>query len=530
MMLTNGLNRSTVRYPDDTTAHALFEAQAARTPDSTAVVCGDERFTYRELDERANRVAHAIRAMYAKLAGRPFSADTLVGLCMSRRADLITGMLAILKAGGAFVPLDPAYPERRLKYMMDDAGAPIVVSEHGCLEQLLFLNRGEYGVISIDGGWPAIQRHSAKIPAPLSSARSLAYLMYTSGSTGRPKGALIEHRGMVNCVLNEARVRGFGPQSRCLQSSSIAFDAAVLEIWPALLSGSELHLVQEDVRRDSIELIRYMSDRGITHAFFTPALLRALPRADLPSLRSLVVAGDVCDADTMGYWSRGRALYNAYGPTETTVAATMCQYGEGKLATEIGGPIANVALYVLDQYRNPTPVGVPGELYIGGDGVTRGYHNWPELTAERFLENPFATDEDRAQRRNLRMYRTGDRVRWLSNGSLEFLGRVDCQVKIRGFRIEPGEIEAALAAHPEVRSCAVMPYGDGADRRLAAYFVPVAGAAVTADSITAHLRLTLPEYMIPSAFVELEALPLSPSGKVDRNALPAPRQAAAGGI
>jgi amino acid adenylation domain-containing protein/thioester reductase-like protein len=515
-------NRTEAPFPENETLYHLFEEQVERTPNITSVVCGGELLTYRELNERANHLAQAIRAHYRTLHGEEILPDIPIGICMNRGVGMIVAMMGILKAGCAYVPLDPTYPTDRLRYMLDDARAPIVVTERMLLEKLLFLNETDYGVISLDSGWDFIARFPGKNPPPISGPGNLAYCIYTSGSTGRPKGVLISHRNAVNFIFNEIRSRAIKAGDHVLEFASINFDAAVADIYITLLSGATLHIAHDEIRREPEELFRYLKDNAITGTALTPAVLHGMPKEELPSLKALVVAGDVCSSEDMLFWSRGRVLINGYGPTECTVGTTETVFDEKCLHNEIGHPIANAKVYVLDHLMQPVPPGVPGELHIGGEGVGKGYLNNKKLTDERFVPNPFVTAEEKKRGKNLRLYKSGDRVRWLKSGSLEFLGRVDFQVKIRGFRIEPGEIEAVLSSHGVIKECAVVPYDDGLEKKLAAYFVALPGSSPSIGDLRTHLREQLPDYMIPSVFVSMEHLPLSPSGKINRHALPLP--------
>lgn len=515
-------NSTEVPFPDNTTLYQLFEEKVEQNPDGIAVVCREESLTYRELNQKANSLARAIRAHYRALQGSEILPDTPIGLCMGRSVGMIVAMMGIFKAGCAYLPLDPDYPTDRLRFMMDDAVAPLIITEQSFLEKLLFLNELDYGVISLDGGWEFISRFPDTNLEPVSGPDNLAYIIYTSGSTGKPKGVMIGHRNAVNFSCNEIAVRDISFSSRILAFSSINFDAAVADICPALLGGAALHIIHDEIRKDPDALFEYCLNQRITGSVITPAVLHALPKQKLPEMTSMVIGGDVCDREDVRFWCQGRKLINGYGPTECTVCATELLFNENSLSNDIGRPIANVTAYILDSSMHPVPVGVAGELYIGGAGVGRGYLNRKELTAERFVNNPFTTPEERNHGRNLRIYRTGDRVRWMQSGSIEFLGRVDFQVKIRGFRIEPGEIEAVLAQHADIRECVVSAYDEGDEKRLAAYFVPVPGRSRALPELRSHLRQQLPDYMVPAVFIQLDKLPLSPSLKVDRHALPLP--------
>jgi len=515
-------NNSDVSFNEDVTLQQLFEEQVEKTPDNIAVVYKDETITYRELNEKANRLGHAIRGHYHTIYKEDILPDTPIGICMDRGVGIIVAIMGILKAGCAYLPIDPTYPADRLRFMMDDALAPLVVTEVVNLDKLLFLNEADYGIISLDGGWGVISKYSDKNPALINNSRNLAYIIYTSGSTGRPKGAMIEHRSVINYAFFAKKNRHISPDSHVLQFSSINFDMSVGDIFPALLSGATLYITHYDLRMDPEALFSYMKEQSISEVFLTPAVLNGMPKEDLPSLKSIYTGGEISDRETLNFWSKGKALFNVYGPTECTVISNGCNYNEQRLSTEIGGPNDNMKVYVLDKYLNPVPVGVPGELCIGGIGVSRGYLNRPELTEESFINNPFNTQQEKDSSKNLRLYKSGDRVRWLNNGSVDFLGRVDFQVKIRGFRVEPGEIEAVLSSHGEIKECVVVPYDEGTEKRLVAYYVPKPDTTPAITDLKAHLSEFLPYFMIPGVFMELAEMPMSPNNKIERKKLPPP--------
>ncbi|HET7462343.1 MAG TPA: amino acid adenylation domain-containing protein, partial [Longimicrobium sp.] len=436
-------------------------------------------------------------------------------ICLERGPEMVVALLAVLKAGGAYLPLDPDYPRERLRWMLDD-GAPA-----------LLLTGGPLAARFADAGVPLLDLASAAPawarapdgdperdgPRP----QHLAYLIYTSGSTGRPKGVMIQHRNLCSLVAAQTRSFPLEPGSRVLQFASFSFDGCTFEVFLALARGASLHLSEHPGALAGDDLARLAGRDGVTHAIVPPAVLAALPEGEqLASIHTLVMAGEAPGTELMTRWARGRRLLNGYGPTETTVAATNQEYRPGSSATPpIGRPMANVRVYLLDRAGEPVPRGATGELYVGGGGVGRGYWRRPALTAERFVPDPFGGEA------SARLYRTGDLARWNADGSLEFAGRVDEQVKVRGFRIEPGEIEARLLEHPEVGEAVVLARHDGAGaRRLVAYYV--AGEAARPEALRAHLAERLPEYMVPAAYVRLPALPLTPNGKVDRKALPAP--------
>jgi amino acid adenylation domain-containing protein/non-ribosomal peptide synthase protein (TIGR01720 family) len=485
-------NNTATAYPRDASVAALFEEQARKTPRAPAVEFGPDRWTYQELDRRANQVAHRL---LAQGAGK----GDVIALSMERSAATVAAMLGILKAGCAYAPLDVSYPAERLKFMLEDAGARIVVTE-----------------LDVAG-----EREDA--PRVESCGSDLAYVMYTSGSTGKPKGIAVRQRGIVRLVRNTDYIQ-LGATDRIGQISNISFDAATFEIWGALLNGGCLVGISKDVVLTPDEFAATIREQRITTMFLTSALFHQMARQApdaFRTVRNLLVGGDVMDASAVRRVERHGAperLLNAYGPTETTTFAAchlVRQLPETATTVPIGRPISNTTFYVLDRNGEPAPVGVPGELYIGGDGVARGYWNRPELTAAKFVSNPFSASQEDL------LYRTGDLVRYRRDGAVEFLGRLDHQVKIRGFRIELEEIEQALAQHPAVREALVIAREDApGDKRLVAYVVGPAAEGCAALRAWAAERL--PEYMVPSAFVALNAFPLNVNGKVDRAALPAP--------
>jgi amino acid adenylation domain-containing protein len=503
--------------------HVLFQAQAARTPDAEAIAYAGRGVSYRALDEDSSRLAHHLMA-------RGVGPESRVGVFTERTPETVIAILAILKAGGAYVPLDPAYPAERLRYMLADAGARTVVAPAGVPGGLAGLVPDVLDILAEAG---AIGARPAEAPAAATHPDGAAYVIYTSGSTGTPKGVVVPHR----CVPNLARAvtggLGVGPGSRVLQFASFSFDAAVWEVFPTLLSGATLVLASRDDLLPGAGLTETLRRERISLVTLPPSVLAVLPSEGLPDLATVVSAGEAMDAAVVERWSAGRTLVNAYGPTEVTVCATFAPCQPDGRAPSIGRPFANVSVHVLEPGGIRAPVGVPGELFVGGAGVARGYLGRAALTAERFVPDPFGAP-------GARLYRTGDRVRWRSDGTLEFMGRGDQQVKVHGFRIEPGEVEAALRRHPGVRECAVVAREDvSGDRRLVAYVVPAPGygarapgdadaplsadaGATLATALREHLRERVPEYMVPGAFVELESLPATPNGKLDRAALPAP--------
>lgn len=499
-------NRTKTELPAGDTIHGLFEAQAARTPNLIAVVCEDARLTYGELNERANRLAHYLRTLGV-------GPDVLVGLCVERSLDMIVGVFGVLKAGGAYLPLDPALPEQRIGYMIQDAGPRLV------LTQRLLLNRlpaFEIDYFCLDEDPYALAGRHCHNPLQRTLPEHLAYVIYTSGSSGKPKGTLIHHRALVNLALAQISVFELRHNQRVLQWASFNFDASVSEIFTTLCCGASLYLASREAVLPGHNLLDTLRRHCIELVTLTPSALAVLPHEALPDLRTLVVAGEKCDHALIAPWLKTHIVVNAYGPTEATVCATAytCS-SDGQRHPPIGRPIANTRAYVLDDYLNPVPQGVIGQLYIAGEGLALGYLGRPDLTAERFIQNPFGIEPGE------RMYQTGDQVRYLAHGQIEYVGRIDRQVKIRGYRIELGEIEFALDQLPSVRESVVLVRtACCGDQRLVAYVVP-ASDPVDPDNLRVALRRSLPGYMMPVHFVALDKLPINTSGKVDRTALDA---------
>ncbi|BBA33067.1 linear gramicidin synthase subunit C [Methylocaldum marinum] len=502
-------NATDTEYPKDRCLHQLFEARAEETPDAVAVVFEDQVLTYRDLDTRANQLAHHLRALGV-------GPDSRVALCVERSCEMVIGLLAVLKAGGAYVPLDPGYPEERLAYMLTDA-APRVLLTHGGLASRSLATAPAVPVIDLGDPtpWAHQPTHNPDPSAVGLTAENLAYVIYTSGSTGTPKGTLLPHRGLCNVADAQRHRFGVGSGDRVLQFASFSFDASTFEIVMALGAGATLCLGQREDLLPGPSLIRLLREKAVSLVTLPPSALALLPHEGLPALRVVTVAGEACSPELAARWGRNRRFFNLYGPTEATIWTTIGTYRERDDTLSIGRPIANTEIYILDAQRRPVPIGVPGELCIGGVGLARGYLHRPDLTAERFIPHPFSRVP------GARLYRTGDLARRRADGTLEFLGRIDHQVKLRGFRIELGEIEAALSQQPGVRDAVVLLREDApGEKRLVAYTV----GAVDPETLRTALKAQLPDYMVPTAWVTLDALPLTPNGKVDRKALPAPER------
>ncbi len=508
--LTLEWNQTATPYPSDTCFHKLFEAQARMTPDALAAVFDREQLSYSELNGKANSLAH-----YLRKAG--VDRDVLVGLFVDRSLEMLVGLLGIMKAGGAYVPLDPAHPKDRLAFMLADTAAPVILTERHLLEKLPQTNSR---IICLDTDWPEIAAESCEDLDIEVYPENIAYLIYTSGSTGQPKGVLIAHRGL--CNLSEAQLSCFGvkPENRLLQFASLTFDASIFEIAMGLRAGASLYFASLDSVMPGPRLAKLLSENKISNVTLPPSVLAALPDSQLPDLKTIIVAGEACSARLVSQWQQGRRFFNAYGPTETTVWASLAMCANGSTAPPIGRPIPNVRIYLLDPNLRPVPPGVPGELHIGGPGLARGYLNRPDLTAEKFIPDPFSGLAAE------RLYKTGDLARYLPDGNIEFLGRIDHQVKINGLRIELGEVEVVLSNHPAVREAVVMAREDArGENRLVAYIEIDGRTEPSTSELRAYIKEKLPDYMIPSAFVILDVFPLTSNGKIDRRALPAPDHA-----
>jgi amino acid adenylation domain-containing protein len=501
--------------------HGRFEAQAARTPDAVAVNLGDRRLTYRELNQRANQLAHYLRA-------RGIGPDVFVGICADRTIELVVGLLGILKAGGTYVPIDPQYPPERRAFMLQDSKSPIVLTERALAGDFV---GPATRVVLLDGDWPAIARESEANPQNIVGPDNLAYVIYTSGSTGVPKGTLISHHNIVRLFDATDPWFAFKPTDVWTLFHSVAFDFSVWELWGALCYGGRLVVVPFGLSRAPQEFLRLLDMEGVTVLNQTPSAFRQLMRADEAKagttalqLRYVIFGGESLDLNSLRPWFERHGdvhprLINMYGITETTVHVTYRPVGAADVdaGSVIGKPIPDLQIHLLDSQQQPVAPGEPGEIHVGGAGVSRGYLNRPELTAQRFIDDPFSPHTGG------RLYRSGDLARYLPNGDLEYLGRIDQQVKIRGFRIELGEIAAELNRCEGVReSVVIVVDSPSGEKELAAYLVRHTQAPLDIAALRRQLRVRLPEYMVPASLTYIDALPLTVNGKLDVKALPAP--------
>lgn len=514
-ILIDQANATEADYPRDRCVYDLIDEQVRRTPDAIAVQFRDQRLTYKELDQRAGDVA-------AVLAAQGFEAGTLVGIFINRSLEMLVGLMGILKAGGGYLPLDPSYPSERLAYMLEDSGAPVVLTLSSLLAELPQNNAQIVCIDNLDQYKKSTGKKRRKKSAARPKPDDVAYVIYTSGSTGKPKGVRIHQQAVVNLLCCMKQVLGINPDSILLGVTTLSFDIAVADLILPFTAGARLVIAAQDVVADGNLLAQTLTDSHATFMQATPATWRILIEAGWKGKEQLTIVstGEALTNDLADQLlPRGSELWNLYGPTETTVWSTMYKVpSDNKRGVSnivpIGMPVANTQIYILDSKLQPVPVGVIGDLYIGGDGVSSGYLNRPELTAERFIENPFKPSST--------IYKTGDLARYLPDGNIEYFGRSDHQVKIRGFRIEIGEVESALASHSDVRQVVVVARQErSSEASLVAYVVPEsAGKEADANQLRAFLRTKLPEYMIPASFVFLDAMPLTPNGKVDRKALP----------
>ncbi|MBG1243496.1 non-ribosomal peptide synthetase [Nostoc sp. NZL] len=515
-------NDTQVNYPQDKCIHQLFEEQVERSPDAIAVVFEDQQLSYRELNQRANQLAHHLQ----KLGVRP---EVLVGICIERSLEMVIGLLGILKAGGAYVPIDPAYPQERLTFFLQDCQTRILLTQDKFKQTL---SSNEIQLICLDNEWTTIAQEPSDNTVTGIASHNLAYVIYTSGSTGKPKGVLVNHSNVVRLFAATNSWYNFNAEDVWTLFHSYAFDFSVWEIWGALFYGGRLVVVPYLVTRSPDSFYKLLCQEQVTILNQTPSAFRQLIQAEQSiatigelNLRLVIFGGEALEPKSLQPWFESHGdqspqLVNMYGITETTVHVTYRPLSKTDLhgtASVIGRPIPDLQVYVLDEYKKPVPIGVPGEMYVGGAGVARGYLNRSELTQQRFISHPFSHEPGK------RLYKTGDIGRYQPDGSIEYLGRIDNQVKVRGFRIELGEIEATLSQYPGVRETVVLVREEQlGDKHLVAYIVPMSEQTLTTSELRNYLKGRMPNYMVPTAFVMLEALPLTPNGKVDRRALPAP--------
>ena len=504
-------NQTYAEYPRERCLHELLTERAASLGDTVAVECDGQSLSYAELHQRSNQLARLLQA-------KGVSAEVLVGLCVERSIAIVVGLLGILKAGGAYVPLDPSYPCDRVKYVLEDAHVRVLLTQEALLSRL---PETSAEVICLDGDERAISKQDGGPVVANVGPQNLAYVIYTSGSTGKPKGVMLEHRSLVNFLCSMQREPGATPNDALVAVTTLSFDIAGLELYLPLLAGGRVVIATRAATMDGRLLMRLIELSGATIMQATPTTWRVLLESGWQgdSRLKVLVGGEALSADLARQLAqRCGAVWNMYGPTETTIWSSLYKVeGKDEKLVSIGKPIANTTFYVLDAQREPVPDGTEGELYIGGEGLARGYFEREEMTREKFLPDPFDS------RPAARMYRTGDLARFKPDGNVEFLGRIDHQVKIRGFRIELGEIESVLEQHSGVDQAVVAAREDSpGDKRLVAYYVPKLQDSLTAGELRKHVAKQLPDYMTPSAFVRMGRFPLTPNGKVDRKALPAP--------
>ncbi len=504
-------NDTAVKYPKNNCVHELFEVQVAKTPDAVAVRFKEQYLTYAELNKRANQLARYLQ----RLGVGP---EVVVGICLERSPEMIVALLAILKSGGAYVPLDIKFPKDRLGYILDDAQINFLLTEEWLEDQL---PEHQAQVVYLNEVQKTISSESAENLPKLTTSENLMYILFTSGSTGRPKGVEILHRSVVNFLTTMAQQPGMTDKDVILSITTLSFDIAVLEIYLPLIVGAQFVIASSEVTANGAKLLELLNSSDATIMQATPATWRLLLSAGWTGSKHLKI---LCGGEALPkilatqLLKRCKELWNLYGPTETTVWSTAYLVKDETKSAIVGRPIANTQIYILNQNLEPTPIEVPGELFIGGDGLARGYLHRVDLTTEKFIPNPYSKNPE------AKMYRTGDLARFLADGTIEFLGRIDHQVKIRGFRIELGEIETVLSQHSVIREAVVVPQEyDSGDKRLVAYIVPQQKLQLpTSKELYKYLKGKLPDYMVPSAFVFLDALPLTPNNKLDRRALPKP--------
>jgi amino acid adenylation domain-containing protein len=504
-------NQTKLDYPQDACIHQIFETQVEQTPQAIAAVFNDQYLTYSELNKKANQLAHHLRSLGVEK-------ETPIGISLDRSLEMVVGLLGILKAGGTYIPLDPLFPPDRLDYMLENSETRILLTQ----ERLRPKTTKENNLLTVylDSDWHLYSQYSVENPNITTQPHNLAYIIYTSGSTGKPKGVQLPHQGVVNFLTSMRQKPGLTADDTLLSVTTLSFDISVLEIFLPLTTGACVVVVPGEAVYDGAALIQQLSTNSISIMQATPATWQMLIDAGWQGDKNLKVlcGGEAMPKDLAKWLTQNvDSVWNMYGPTETTVWSTIYEITRDTDIITIGRPIANTQIYILDKNLEPTPIGVVGELYISGDGVARGYLKQPTLTAEKFVPDPFS------QKPGTKMYRTGDQARYLTDGQIDFLGRVDFQVKVRGFRIELGEIETVLNHHPDIHKAVVIVREDSPDdKRLVAYLIPETDRQPDAGELRLYIRTKLPEYMMPSSYVFLKDFPMTPNRKVNHKALPVP--------
>ncbi len=510
--LTIRWNQTQSEFSNNLCVHQIFESIVEKRPDAIAASWENKELTYKNLNIQANQLAGYLKA-------KGIGPNKLVGICVEKSFDMVIGILAILKAGGAFVPMDPSYPSDRLEYIFKETNSPILLTQKELLEKLPFQAET---TICLDQLNKKLSQHPETNLNTVGVPQDLAYVIFTSGSTGQPKGILLRHDGLCNLINSSNKLFKVHPESKILQFSSFGFDVAVWEIFTALLSGGALVFSGKKSLFSILELPKIINEKKITLAMLPPSLLSILPNPGFSSLETIVAVGERCTNENVERWSKGQNFFNGYGPAEGHVTVTACLTNESKnfrqLGPTIGRPLDNVRVFILDKELLPVPIGIPGEMHLGGVCIANGYLNRHKLTQEKFINDPFS-DSPEAQ-----LYKTGDLARYLPNGEIEFLGRADNQIKIRGFRVELGEIESTMNALPTIaRAVAILRNDSKQNKILTAYFIPTTNETHLSEvQLQKALEKKLPEFMIPQTFVKLDDFPLSPNGKIDRDALPEP--------
>ena len=480
---------------------------SSKTPDALALLFEEQQLTYQELNQRANQLARLLHA-------RGVGPEIRVGISLTRSIEMVIAILGVLKAGGAYVPLDPSWPAKRLEFVLLSSQVSLLLTFQPLIAMFSSYKKQ---ILCLDTDWAgAVQRSTLNLDKEVQLC-NLAYVIYTSGSTGEPKGVLLEHQGLNNLIETQKRTFTAGPGSRILQFAALSFDASIWEIGMSLGTGAILQLAPQEMILPGEPLLQVLQEKAITHVTLPPSVLTLLPVVELVSLQAIILAGEICPAELVARWGKSHRIFNAYGPTEGTVCATIARCSGREQKPWIGRPISHTQVYLLDRYFQPVPLGVPGEIYLGGVNLARGYLGRADLTAERFIPHPFSSEP------GMRLYQTGDRARYLANGEIDFLARADRQMKLRGFRIELDEIETVLQSHPAVCEAVVIARETtSGETRLVAYVTAQENAALTPEGLRQVLRERLPGYMVPLFFLILEAMPLTSNGKLDRSALPAP--------